>query len=434
MTDVCIPVSIGELVDKYSILEIKEKYIVNSSDIKNEMNKISISKKYIDAYPRFYKQLVYINKKIWDLTDEIKQTNICEVQKYSTIASEIFSFNQKRFRLKKYFNELNNSSIREHKSYSEDICVVHANNIIGKLDTVGFLCVEYDTVYLHIHSEDEEHEIRNILPNPNLCFFMGEFPPYTTFYLDTTAFVIPEVFKFTPINYCATGLLGDFILQLSVVCENFYKTGQKGIVNMIDSIPFRQSIKDTYRDIEFIIKSQPYIEDLRIGAPEDFDIYLSSWRNSEQLYQINMYDLFLQEYDIQMGKHQWIYAENDSQWNSKIVIHITQYRFPNSVNYSSIISQYGIENIIFLNMENNDFEYFVERTGIVIPNVYTPRSFEELCIIINSCKLFIGAASMPLCIANATHVDRIVGLPSDSKDIKMITGLINHIPNILFEI
>jgi ADP-heptose:LPS heptosyltransferase len=85
-------------------------------------------------------------------------------------------------------------------------------------------------------------------------------------------------------------------------------------------------------------------------------------------------------------------------------------------------------------MDVNDFEYFVERTGVVIPNVYTPQSFEELCIIINSCKLFIGAASMPLCIANATYVDRIVGLPSDNKDIKLVAGLINHRPNILFEI
>ena len=146
-----------------------------------------------------------------------------------------------------------------------------------------------------------------------------------------------------------------------------------------------------------------------------------------------MYDLFLQEYDIQLGKHQWIYTENNFRWNSKIVIHITKFRFPNNINYSTIISDYGIDNIIFLNMENNEFEYFVERTGIVIPNVYTPQSFEELCIIINSCKLFIGAASMPLCIATATLVNRIVGLPSCSWDSKLIAGLINHVPNIIFE-
>ena len=63
-----------------------------------------------------------------------------------------------------------------------------------------------------------------------------------------------------PIYYTATGLLGDFILQLSVVCENYHKTGRKGIVNMIDTnITFRKGIEETYNDIQAVVKSQPNI-------------------------------------------------------------------------------------------------------------------------------------------------------------------------------
>jgi ADP-heptose:LPS heptosyltransferase len=85
-------------------------------------------------------------------------------------------------------------------------------------------------------------------------------------------------------------------------------------------------------------------------------------------------------------------------------------------------------------MEDNEYEYFVEKTGIQIPAIYKPSSFEELCIIINSCKLFVGATSMPLCLAHSTHVPRIVGLP-DNNDIKgMASGLIHYLPNIVSEI
>ena len=240
--------------------------------------------------------------------------------------------------------------------------------------------------------------------------------------------------KLEPIYYTSSGLLGDFIFQLSVVCENYHKTGRKGIVNMIGNENFRKGIEETYNDIQAIVKSQPYIEDLLIGIPEPCDIYLSSWRNNDQLSKINMHDLFLQEYDINLGKHKWIETIYDPQWSSKIVIHITRYRFPNNINYSDIINQYGIDNIVFLDMDTNDFEYFFEKTGIQIPNVYKPQSFEELCIIINSCELFIGACSMPLTLAHSMHVKRIVGLPSGNDDIKLVSGLINHIPNIIGEI
>ena len=236
-------------------------------------------------------------------------------------------------------------------------------------------------------------------------------------------------------HYLAEGLLGDFIIQLSVVCEKFHKTGKKGIVHMVGT-NFRNGIQETYDDIVSIVKSQYYIEDLRTDLPENFDniIHLSSWRNNDQLFKINMYDLFLREYEIELGKHAWITTNVDAQWSSKILVHITQYRFPNNIDFACIVREHGIDNFVFLNMDNGDFDFFVSRTGVTIPNVYKPTSFVELCTMINSCTMFIGSPSMPLCIANASHAKRIVGLPANTNDIKMIQGLINHIPNIVAEI
>jgi len=407
---ICIPVSIGELVDKYSILEIKKKCISDSkklSDVKREIESISICKKYIDAYPRFYNQLVYINKKIWDFTDEIKTLDPRETpETYAQISSNIFAFNQKRFRLKKYFNDLNNSSIKEQKSYAENVCIV--KNIIGKLDVLGFLCVEYDAVYIN--------ESQEVLPNPNLHFLTGELPPYPTIDLDTTTFEIPEVFRFPPIHYSASGLLGDFITQLSVICENYYKTGQKGILTMTDTNPFRKGLQATYNDIQSIVKSQPYIQEFTIDPPSNCDIYLSSWRESSLMYKVNWYELLLHEYGTQFGKHKWIHVEKRAEWNSKVIIHIVQYRFPKYLDYSEIVNKHGIENIVFLAIEENDYEFFVEKTGIYIPTVYVQPSFDELCVVINSCKLFVGALSMPLTIAHACQVPRIIGFSGGNDD------------------
>ena len=403
---ICIPISIGELVDKYSILEIKKKCILNFkklSDVKREIESISICKKYIDAHPRFYKQLVYINKQIWDFTDKIKTLNPKETPElYAQISSNIFEFNQKRFRLKKYFNDLNNSSIKEQKSYAENVCIV--KNIFGKLDILGFLCVEYDAIYV-----EESLDIKQVLPNSNLHFFTEELPPYSIIDLDKTTFEIPDVFKFSPIHYTASGLLGDFIIQLSVICENYYKTGQKGILTMTDTIPFRKGLLATYKDIQSIVKLQPYIHEFTIDPPAKCDVYLSSWRESSQLHKVNWYELLLQEFNIHFGKHKWIHTDKRAEWNSKVIIHIVQYRFPVNLNYSAIVAEQGIENIVFLGMEETDYPFFVEKTGISIPFVYVPPSFEELCIVINSCKIFVGALSMPMTIAQACHKPHIIG-------------------------
>jgi hypothetical protein len=416
-------VSIGKLIDKYSVLEIKQRLV----DVKKEMDAIVFCKKYIDMYPRLYKQLKYINQKIWDFMEEMHNN------KNFKHAETILKLHNKKFRLKQTLNELTNSQLKDQKSFADDICAVFSKHIIGKLDVLGFLCTEYDVVYVRIFTEDEQSAIQNILPNTNLRFFMGNTKVTPLFNLDETVFDIPDVFKFEPIYYTSSGLLGDFITQLSIICENFYKTGRKGIVNMIDTVPFRKGLEETYHEVKSIVISQPYIEDLQIGFPDNFEIYLSSWRYSDQLYKINIYELFLQEYNVHFGKHKWIHTANNAWWNDKVILHIVNYRFPVNVNYQNIVNQYGIGNIVFLNMEDKDYEYFVEKTGIHIPTSYKPQSFEDLCIIINSCKLFVGATSMPLCVAHATHVSRIVGLP-ENNDIRMLaTGLIHYVPNIVLE-
>ena len=400
-----IVVSIGELVDKYSILEIKQRCIRDSkklADVKREIESIAIAKKYIDAYPQFYHQLVYINQKIWDFTDEIKalEKNIDQnTDLFARISSNIFAFNQKRFRLKKYFNDLNNSTIKEQKSYAEDARFVE--NVRGKLDVLAFLCIEYDSIYV---SEPVN------LPNPNL--FVKTINEIACIDLDKVDFDVPEVFR--PIYYTASGLLGDFIIQLSVICENYYRTGRKGVLTMTDAVPFRRGLLKTYEDIRPIVIAQPYIQDFTLDYFPESSVYLGTWRENRLLHKVSWAELLLDEYGIHYGNHKWIHTENRSEWNSKVIIHTVSYRFPINLDFSTIVREHGIENIVFLGekpalLEKSTYDIFMERTGVHIPHVYVPETFAEMCVAINSCKLFVGALSMPLTIAQACKVPHIIG-------------------------
>jgi hypothetical protein len=140
------------------------------------------------------------------------------------------------------------------------------------------------------------------------------------------------------------------------------------------------------------------------------------------MYTANWCEIFAEEFGgIEFGKHKWIECTTMPEWKSKVVIHTTQYRFPQNVDFDAIISEHGAENVIYLDLDNESVKGTTR---------YKPASFEELCQIINSCKLFVGSLSMPLTIAHATHTPRMIGFSGQADD-KMNIGLC--IPNIVAE-
>ena len=146
-----LEVSVGEAIDKYSILEIKSKHITDEykkHEIVKELDKLQQCKSYIEKYPFYYKLLVYVNQKIWDLTNYIKMIDISHVD-FSIISNNIFNYNQKRFRIKNWFNLLNVSEINEQKSYNATyckVCISEKEHIYDKIAEINFLLLEYDII------------------------------------------------------------------------------------------------------------------------------------------------------------------------------------------------------------------------------------------------------------------------------------------------
>ena len=121
------PVSLGELLDKISILIIKEKNIVDDQKqyhIKNELDSLnktlenSISRSQVKEY---IEKLIEINSELWLIEDDIRD---CERkkqfdQKFIDLARAIYITNDRRSEIKLEINKKFGSKLVEVKSYEK---------------------------------------------------------------------------------------------------------------------------------------------------------------------------------------------------------------------------------------------------------------------------------------------------------------------------
>ena len=122
-----VNVSIGEVVDKITILNIKIEKIKDKTKLKylrNEKaileNKLkSIDVKDQEKFEKLFNELYEVNLSLWDIEDDIRiyEKNKNFNQEFIDLARSVYITNDKRFEIKDKINQLFNSSIREVKSY-----------------------------------------------------------------------------------------------------------------------------------------------------------------------------------------------------------------------------------------------------------------------------------------------------------------------------
>jgi hypothetical protein len=115
-----LPVSIGEAIDKLSILDIKYEKITDYSrkmDVKNEYDLLyDILKEHIIKYENLYKMMKTVNRLIWDMMDSLRDGELNE-NDYLKICKDCIEYNDIRFRVKNKINYISNSFLKEQKSY-----------------------------------------------------------------------------------------------------------------------------------------------------------------------------------------------------------------------------------------------------------------------------------------------------------------------------
>jgi len=119
------PVSVGELIDKLSILQVKKTKITNEEKLEY-INKefellYNLSSIYLDnkQLETLYHTLVKTNSKLWDIEDKLR---VLESKKsfdkdFIELARSVYYTNDERFSLKNQINKITDSEIREIKEY-----------------------------------------------------------------------------------------------------------------------------------------------------------------------------------------------------------------------------------------------------------------------------------------------------------------------------
>jgi len=126
MNKILVEVSVGELLDKISILEIKQEKIKNAESlkfIKDEYNvlKVELDKNIkIDGnLKNLFSSLKEINSKLWVIEDDKR---ICEKnkdfsEKFIKLSRDVHFLNDKRAKIKLEINNYTGSKIKEIKEY-----------------------------------------------------------------------------------------------------------------------------------------------------------------------------------------------------------------------------------------------------------------------------------------------------------------------------
>lgn len=120
-----VPVSVGELIDKLSILHVKKVKISNEEKlvlVNKEFELLyNLSSVYLDSpdIESLYHQLCDINERLWDIEDRLR---VIETEKkfegeFVDQARKVYFTNDERFRLKNEINQITDSEIREVKDY-----------------------------------------------------------------------------------------------------------------------------------------------------------------------------------------------------------------------------------------------------------------------------------------------------------------------------
>ena len=127
MNKIIVEVSIGELLDKISILEIKQEKIKDTEKLKFINNEHSILKdqlkknvKYDDKLNDLYQSLKEINAKLWVIEDNKR---LCEKnkdfgEKFINLSRDVHFLNDDRAKIKLEINDHTGSIIKEIKEYT----------------------------------------------------------------------------------------------------------------------------------------------------------------------------------------------------------------------------------------------------------------------------------------------------------------------------
>jgi len=127
MNKILVEVSMGELLDKISILEIKQEKIKDTESLKFITDEYNVLKAELDkniktdeSLKNLFNSLKEINSKLWVIEDDKR---MCEKnkdfgEKFIKLSRDVHFLNDNRAKIKLEINNLTGSKIKEIKEYT----------------------------------------------------------------------------------------------------------------------------------------------------------------------------------------------------------------------------------------------------------------------------------------------------------------------------
>ena len=178
MSQISLPVSLGEAIDKLTILHIKMTKIQDSrrDDVQKEFDVLyGVLKDYVIKYNYHYSTLYQINRTLWELQDKFHHKETSK-EDGADICRTILIENDRRYRVKAKINTAANSNLREQKGYDLKKVVIYSHLGLGDMfwmnGAVRYLATDYDEVLVICKKRNESNVRAMYLDDPCIKLFM----------------------------------------------------------------------------------------------------------------------------------------------------------------------------------------------------------------------------------------------------------------------
>ncbi len=438
-------ITIGETINSYlfNLLKYNEDYIMDIDNIHISFKNLYISYEYFFDILLYFNKIYLLNKNKLSLIN-LNNNSLNNLNDIKYLVTTINKYEKNINRIIKYFNYFIGINNICNTNNNNEI-YIHIENdiqILNKIPELNMLFIEYDKVYIH---NKYEKIIGSIFKNTNIIFEDN----LKLYNLDMTILneysinsELKPIYEFKPIKYISSGKLGDFLNSLSVINENFYSTGKKGILYISDQHKgdnFKLGLEKTYDELYNLIINQNYIHEFKIYKDEEYDLNLNIWREfiktptNDYTKFYNWKNIFKYTFKVDWCEHKWLNnIYYDELWSNKIIINITTYRAPSNHNCIKNIVSENKNNLYFVTFDENEYNYFIEKYELNKNDVhlYTLKNIDELCVIINSCKYpYFGISSFAV-IANSLHKNHSL-FSCDENFGNFTNNMVNVLPHVL---
>ena len=122
--DFLCPVSLGEVLDKISILRIKQQRIKDPAKLQHigvELERLMRAAGDVTPYREFLDQFEKVNGELWEIEDAIRLKEKAKEfdEEFIRLARSVYRTNDRRFEIKNEVNRRFGSAIAEQKSYEK---------------------------------------------------------------------------------------------------------------------------------------------------------------------------------------------------------------------------------------------------------------------------------------------------------------------------